>query len=93
MGAVTKPVEKVVKEVGGAIGIGGGGSAPQPSPASPAAPAAPAPKAPLAQLVTAAQVAKDTMGGQLRKRGRAANILAGESAGNIATQTKRLLGE
>jgi hypothetical protein len=90
MGAVTKPVEKVVKEVGGAIGIGGGGSAPQPSPA---APAAPAPKAPLAQLVTAAQVAKDTMGGQLRKRGRAANILAGESAGNIATQTKRLLGE
>jgi hypothetical protein len=84
MGAVTKPVTK-------ALGIsGGGGSAPAPAPAAEQAKPAAAPSAPLANI---AQAARDMISGQLRRRGRAANILAGESGEAAATRSKRLLGE
>lgn len=92
MGAVTKPISKVVQQVGSAVGIGGGGGGSSaPAPAAPEAPKPPsAPSAPLANV---AQAARDMMSGQLRRRGRAANILAGEGGDAAATRSKRLLGE
>lgn len=91
MGAVTKPIQKVVQQVGSAVGISSGGGS------APAAPSAPEPtkppSAPSAPLANVAQAARDMMSGQLRRRGRAANILAGEGGSAAPTRSKRLLGE
>lgn len=56
-----------------------------------AAPSA-APAAPSSPLANMAQAARDMVGQQLRRRGRAANILAGEGSAAQVGQ-KRLLGE
>jgi hypothetical protein len=70
-----------------------------PEPAKPAAPT-PTPTAPAAQAAasTAAQAAGLGAVGEMfgrggRRRGRAANILMGEAAGNTNVGQKRLLGE
>ncbi len=90
MGAVTKPIATAVKQVGQVVGIGGSSGGGSAAPAAPAAEAAkPAPSAPLANV---AQAARDAMTGQLRRRGRAANILAGEG-GSAQVGQKKLLGE
>lgn len=91
MGAVAKPITKALQQVGNVVGIGGGGSAP--APAAPAAEPAKPPAAPSAPLAQMAQAARDMVGGQMRRRGRAANILAGEGGGAARTEQKRLLGE
>jgi hypothetical protein len=41
----------------------------------------------------AVQQAREQIGGQMKRRGRAANILAGEGGGAARTEQKRLLGE
>jgi hypothetical protein len=92
MGAVAKPVSKVVQQVGKVVGVSGGGDS-APAPAAPAAEPAKPPAAPSAPLAQMAQAARDMVGGQMRRRGRAANILAGEGGGAARTGQKRLLGE
>lgn len=88
MGAVSKPVQNVVQKAFEATGL---------KKAEQAASSAPAPAVQVAKasLVppAAVQQAREQIGGQMKRRGRAANILAGESAGNTAVQAKRLLGE
>ncbi len=93
MGAVSKPVQNVVQK---AFEVTGVKKAEQAASSTPAAQAAAlVPQAAKAALVPAAAVqqAREQIGGQMKRRGRAANILAGESAGNAAVQAKRLLGE
>lgn len=91
MGGVAKPVESAVKAVTKPIEKAvGGGQAAQVAPATPATPVAP-----IAQTKppAALQQAVDTAGDELRKkRGRAANVLAGETMGSAAVGTKKLLG-
>lgn len=91
MGGVAKPVESAVKAVTKPIekAVGGGQVATQAAPTAPSAPiaqTAPKPMASLQQQVVDA-------GDELRKkRGRAANVLAGETMGSAAVGTKKLLG-
>ncbi len=91
MGGVAKPVEQAVKSVTKPIekAVSGGPVATTPAPATTAAPiaqTAPKPVAALQQQVADA-------GDELRKkRGRAANVLAGETMGSAAVGTKKLLG-
>ena len=94
MGAVAKPAQNVVQNVvQKAFEATGVKKAEQAASSAPAA--APAAQVAKASLVppAAVQQAREQIGGQMKRRGRAANILAGESAGNAAVQAKRLLGE
>lgn len=96
MGGVSKAVAQIPKTVANVIT--GKSSASGSAAAEPAKPAAPTPTAPAAQAAaaTAAQAAGLGATGAMagtRRRGRAANILMGEAAGNTNVGQKRLLGE
>jgi len=94
MGAVSKPIQQGIQGAFSSVAkvVGAGGDkAQETAQAAPAAQAAQAAKAPLVPA-TAVQQAREMIGAQTRKRGRAANILAGEQ-GSTPVGQKRLLGE
>lgn len=94
MGGVSKAVAQIPKTVANVIT--GKSSASGSAAAEPAKPSAPTAPAAQAAAVTAAQAAGLGATGAMagtRRRGRAANILMGEAAGNTNVGQKRLLGE
>jgi hypothetical protein len=99
MGGVSKAVANIPKTVAQVItgkSSGGGTVQPEPGKLASLAPTAPAAPAAQAAAATAAQAAGLGATGAMagtRRRGRAANILMGEAAGNTNVGQKRLLGE
>ncbi len=94
MGGVSKAVTNIPKTVAQVItGKSSGGGTVAAEPAKPAAPTAPAAQAAAATAAQAAGLGATGAMAGTRRRGRAANILMGEAAGNTNVGQKRLLGE
>ena len=92
MGGVSKAVAQIPKTVANVI-TGKSSSSGTAEPAKPSAPTAPAAQAAAATAAQAAGLGATGAMAGTRRRGRAANILMGEAAGNTNVGQKRLLGE
>lgn len=94
MGGVSKAVTNIPKTVAQVItGKSSSSGTAAAEPAKPAAPTAPAAQAAAATAAQAAGLGATGAMAGTRRRGRAANILMGEAAGNTNVGQKRLLGE
>jgi hypothetical protein len=94
MGGVSKAVANIPKTVAQVItGKSSSSGTAAAEPAKPAAPTAPAAQAAAATAAQAAGLGATGAMAGTRRRGRAANILMGEAAGNTNVGQKRLLGE
>ena len=94
MGGVSKAVTNIPKTVAQVItGKSSSSGIVAAEPAKPAAPTAPAAQAAAATAAQAAGLGATGAMAGTRRRGRAANILMGEAAGNTNVGQKRLLGE
>jgi hypothetical protein len=94
MGGVSKAVAQIPKTVANVItGKSSASGSAAAEPAKPSAPTAPAAQAAAATAAQAAGLGATGAMAGTRRRGRAANILMGEAAGNTNVGQKRLLGE
>jgi len=94
MGGVSKAVAQIPKTVANVItGKSSSSGSVTAEPAKPSAPTAPAAQAAAATAAQAAGLGATGAMAGTRRRGRAANILMGEAAGNTNVGQKRLLGE
>ncbi len=94
MGGIPKVVANIPKTVAQVItGKSSSSGTAAAEPAKPAAPTAPAAQAAAATAAQAAGLGATGAMAGARRRGRAANILMGEAAGNLNVGQKRLLGE
>ncbi len=94
MGGIPKVVAQIPKTVANVItGKSSASGSAAAEPAKPSAPTAPAAQAAAATAAQAAGLGATGAMAGTRRRGRAANILMGEAAGNTNVGQKRLLGE
>lgn len=94
MGGVSKAVTQLPKMVANVVtGKSSSSGSVTAEPAKPSAPTAPAAQAAAATAAQAAGLGATGAMAGTRRRGRAANILMGEAAGNTNVGQKRLLGE